>query len=233
MNQEQEHFSKTIKTLRLKNNLTQKEFADKLGVTYQAVSKWENGKNMPDIIILKEISKILNINIDELLTGQKPKQKKNKLPYIIISLAIIVIIIAIMLITNAINTNNNFEFKTIKSNCEEFTLTGSAAYNQDKTSIYISNVDYCGGEKDITYQNFTCTLYEEYKDNLTEVGTCGNTNSPMTLNNFLDTIKINVNNYTASCKMFTNSSLFLEIIAQDNDHKTITYKIPLILDENC
>lgn len=232
MNKEQEQFAKTIKELRLKNNLTQKQFADKLGVTYQAVSKWENGKNMPDIIILKEISSIFNINIDELLTGQK-KSTKNKKAFYLVTILIIILLIALTLIIKAVKTNNSFEFKTIKSNCEEFTLTGSAAYNQDKTSIYISNVDYCGEEQDIIYQNFTCTLYEEYKDNLTEVGFCGKTDAAMSLNNFLDTIKINVNNYTASCKMFTNSSLFLEIIAQDNNHKTTTYKVPLILDENC
>ena len=51
----QEKISKFIKDIRIKNNLTQKDFADKFGVTYQAVSKWENGKNLPDINILKEI----------------------------------------------------------------------------------------------------------------------------------------------------------------------------------
>ena len=44
-----------IKELRIKSNLTQNEFANKYGVTYQAVSKWENGKNIPDISVLKLI----------------------------------------------------------------------------------------------------------------------------------------------------------------------------------
>ena len=47
----QEKVGKFIKKLRIDNNLTQAEFADKLGVTYQAVSKWENGKNVPDIAL--------------------------------------------------------------------------------------------------------------------------------------------------------------------------------------
>ena len=51
---------KFIKELRKKNNLTQNELADKFGVTYQAVSKWENGKNIPDVSILKEIGKEYN-----------------------------------------------------------------------------------------------------------------------------------------------------------------------------
>ena len=48
---DQERIGKTIKELRTKNNLSQKEFADKYNVTYQAVSKWENGKNIPDLSI--------------------------------------------------------------------------------------------------------------------------------------------------------------------------------------
>ena len=52
----QEKLSNIIKEIRKKNNLTQKQLAEKLNVTYQAVSKWENGKNFPDIAILKKIS---------------------------------------------------------------------------------------------------------------------------------------------------------------------------------
>ena len=51
----QDKISKLIKDLRKKNNLTQNEFAKEFNVTYQAVSKWENGKNLPDINVLKEI----------------------------------------------------------------------------------------------------------------------------------------------------------------------------------
>ena len=76
MNSDQ--FGKKIRELRKKSNLTQKEFADKLGVTYQAVSKWENGKNMPDITLIKEISNIFKVDIEELLTGKNKRKKKNK-----------------------------------------------------------------------------------------------------------------------------------------------------------
>ena len=64
---EQEKIGKFIKKLRKENNLTQKDLADKYGVTYQAVSKWETGKNIPDISLLKEISKHFNVNIEDLL----------------------------------------------------------------------------------------------------------------------------------------------------------------------
>ncbi|PAT01766.1 hypothetical protein CI105_04560 [Candidatus Izimaplasma bacterium ZiA1] len=52
---------------RIKNNLTQSELADKLYVTHQAVSKWENGKSIPSIEVLVSLTKLFNISIDYLL----------------------------------------------------------------------------------------------------------------------------------------------------------------------
>ena len=52
---DQEKIGKLIKEIRTSQKLSQQKFAEKYGVTYQAVSKWENGKNMPDITILKQI----------------------------------------------------------------------------------------------------------------------------------------------------------------------------------
>lgn len=68
-----ENVSKFIKNLRKKNNLTQKKLAEELGVTYQAVSKWENGKNIPDIEILKLICDKYNVNIEDII-GTKKKR---------------------------------------------------------------------------------------------------------------------------------------------------------------
>ena len=76
---EQEKIGKFIKKLRKENNLTQKDLADKYGVTYQAVSKWETGKNIPDISLLKEISKDFNVNIEDLLEGKETKKRKTNI----------------------------------------------------------------------------------------------------------------------------------------------------------
>ena len=72
MNQEQ--IGKTILEIRKKNNMTQKDLADKLHVTAQAVSKWENGRGIPDIEILQKLSKEFNINLDTLLNGNNQKK---------------------------------------------------------------------------------------------------------------------------------------------------------------
>jgi len=51
-------------------SLTQKELAEKLSVTYQAVSKWECGKGMPDISLMQPLCNLLDITVNELLFGE-------------------------------------------------------------------------------------------------------------------------------------------------------------------
>ena len=84
---DQEKIGNFIKEIRTKNNLTQKQFADKYNVTYQAVSKWENGKNMPDVALIKQISKDFNISLEEIYNGERNinKKKNNFIVYIILS----------------------------------------------------------------------------------------------------------------------------------------------------
>ena len=55
-----------IKSLRLSRSMTQEQLAQKLGVSAQAVSKWESGTNMPDILMLPDLSVIFGVTIDDL-----------------------------------------------------------------------------------------------------------------------------------------------------------------------
>ena len=74
-----EKIAKFIKNVRLKQNLSQREFALKYGVTYQAVSKWENGKNLPDISILRQICKENNVNLDDIFDDKINSNNYNKI----------------------------------------------------------------------------------------------------------------------------------------------------------
>ena len=58
---------KRIRALREKKGITQRELADLLGVTDAAVSKWEHGKNFPDITLLERLSEVLGCKVSELL----------------------------------------------------------------------------------------------------------------------------------------------------------------------
>lgn len=112
----QELIGKTIKEIRKKENLSQQKFAEKYGVTYQAVSKWENGKNIPDITIIKEICKDYNLDLNDFLDTKIKKKFNNKFKYIIIGIIILTIFTLILsfYITQR-QSNNNFEFKTLSS----------------------------------------------------------------------------------------------------------------------
>ena len=66
-------FGEKIKSIRQKENLTQEQFAMKLHVSRQAVSNWENNKNLPDIGMLILISDVFQISLDYLIKGEKEK----------------------------------------------------------------------------------------------------------------------------------------------------------------
>ncbi len=63
-------FGDQIRNIRKKENLTQEQFAIKLNVSRQAVSNWENNKNLPDIGMLILMSDVFQISLDQLVKGE-------------------------------------------------------------------------------------------------------------------------------------------------------------------
>ena len=66
---------KFIAECRKKNNLTQMQLAEKLNITDRAISKWKNGKSMPDSSIMLELCNELKISVNELLSGEMIEMK--------------------------------------------------------------------------------------------------------------------------------------------------------------
>ncbi|MBO5898007.1 MAG: helix-turn-helix domain-containing protein [Clostridia bacterium] len=64
------NIGKNIKYLRQKQHLTQEQVAERLGVTYQSVSKWENDTTTPDIALLPEIASMFGVSIDALFSDE-------------------------------------------------------------------------------------------------------------------------------------------------------------------
>ena len=62
---------KFISKCRKEKNITQAQLAEKLNITDRAVSKWENGKAMPDSSIMLELCEMLDITVNDLLSGEK------------------------------------------------------------------------------------------------------------------------------------------------------------------
>ncbi len=232
----QEHIGKIIKDIRKKEGLTQEKFAEKYGVTYQAVSKWENGKNIPDIIILKEICLEYHLDLNDLLDGgktlnnQKKKIPKKKVFVLVVVVILIGIIMGFFLLRK---DEDNFQFKTISTTCDNFNLYGSIAYNDNKTSIYISNITYCGEVNENRYKKLECTLYESVGDTKTIVSSYSYEDEPILLDEFLKKVNFNIEHYSKNCNMHQENSLFLEIEATDENNQMNVYKIPLKQEEIC
>ena len=82
-----EQFGILLTTLRKKNGISQTEMAERLSVSTSAVSKWEHGKNLPDMTMLGSIAETLQVSCDELLNPEKtlerlanPEPQKEALP---------------------------------------------------------------------------------------------------------------------------------------------------------
>lgn len=218
-----------IKELRIKSNLTQNEFANKYGVTYQAVSKWENGKNIPDISVLKLICEDYNISLDSVLDGKVDKKKKKLIFIGLTTLVILLIVIA------SINfQDNQINFKIISSSCEDFNIYGSLAYNKSDSHLHLGNVTYCGGDDTTKYVKIECGLYEKKDDKFKVLDTCKyNYDGSIKLEDYLENIDFDLKDFSNKCDKYDNNSLYILINATDNEGNITKYQIPLNLSNTC
>lgn len=72
----QEKIGSFIACLRKENNLTQQDLAEKLAITDKAVSKWENGRCLPDVYFLNQLSDIFHVTVEEILNGERNFKKR-------------------------------------------------------------------------------------------------------------------------------------------------------------
>ena len=71
----QEKIGKFIAKCRKNKNMTQQQLAEKLGVSDRTIGNWENGRNMPDLSLFKPLCGELNISLNDLMCGEKVKEK--------------------------------------------------------------------------------------------------------------------------------------------------------------
>ena len=127
-----------ISELRNKKNLTQKELADKLGISDKAVSRWETGKSFPDLDMLFRISKFFNVSFENLLTARMVddgtddelmqdiikefndmnKKHSKRIKIILIILALVSIIFTAVIIFT--NTYNRFKVYQVGIESDDF-----------------------------------------------------------------------------------------------------------------
>ena len=67
----QDKIGKFISSSRKNKSLTQEQLAEKLGVSINAVSKWERGLNLPDVSLMEKLCEVLDLTLNELFAGEK------------------------------------------------------------------------------------------------------------------------------------------------------------------
>ena len=228
----QEKIGKFILKLRMDNNLSQAKFANKIGVTYQAVSKWENGRGIPDIEMLKKISEVFDVDIDEIINGEKKKQKsKYNLFLLIISVFGIVAITLVVFVFNKDNINVA-NINSIESN---FSVNGVVVSENNSTMIHISDIRV-NKELEKRFYSIESMLYEDNNKNykiISEYKSITNNNETKKLDELLREVKFDIENYSDSCPNISTHNFYIVINALDEEKNTINYKIPLSLENKC
>lgn len=237
---EQEKIGKFIAECRKKQNLTQVQLGEKVGVTDKAVSKWESGLRLPDIAILNDLSNVLNITTTELLNGKKFQQNIQNIPitesqyYKIINKELLLFLndhynnCSIYLIQSK-NRNYLIEGLIINSKDTDFININFIQnnFNDDMKNDLVYSYEYSFSiENDMIYKTGNILLYEYHKEDLA---------TPF--NKILQEIKIyiirnnNKNNNNNNSNNASNKNLILQIkyINQDFEQKDI--KIFLSLDK--
>ena len=164
-----------------------------------------------------------------MITGSQKRQKTmSRWLFLLLFLLLFTLFFFIFLYYH----NHEFYLKKVSSDCEDFKVTGSIAYNQEKSSIYISNIDYCGEENATIYEEISCNLYEEYKEEKKKISTCP-VKRDISLDDYLKEVEIHVDDYSRSCKTLTSSKVYLEIKGKNKNGKIEFYQVPIKLDNDC
>ncbi len=234
---DQEKIAKFILELRKKNNMSQSEFASLLNVTSQAVSKWENARGIPDIEILRAMSKTFKVDIESILDGEI---KKKKIKYVIPATIVLLFIVISVILLVLFYPEKEYKLSDIKSDNELFEVHGVAAYQEDKKSIHINKLEIIDDSLE-KYVVKDCSLYEEENDLTAKITDCSkiekyesfDINKAKTLSQLLEGAEFHKDNYLSICEDLSNANLFIELNLIDENNKTIEYKIPLLFDYNC
>lgn len=190
---------KKIMELRKKNNLSQEELAEKVGVARQTISKWELGETSPDIKQSKILSKIFNVSLDELVdndikniliekTSNTEKLaeltlKVIKISSIIFTIIILVVILLFIIFRVSRKSMNELADKTISIKCILHDKEYSYSFDLNEES---GQIIYAGGDG--------------YLANITDIEKYGNAYQA------LDIIDAYVKNNGGTCNRFDNTN---------------------------
>ena len=181
----QEEMGKFIASCRKNKNMTQDELSEILRVDRTTISKWERGITSPDISILKELCKELDISILELFECKKredinnekdeltikaikfyEKKTKNKILKTMSLVAFITIMFIITIFT--ISWYNKYNLLYLSTDTKDIMVDGNIIYNKDKQIIIVKNINLVdnniGTDKEINVMKMTVTLMSDNEE---------------------------------------------------------------------
>lgn len=137
-----------IANLRKEKGMTQQELGNLIGVGDKTVSKWERGINVPDVIMIKKIASVFDIEIDEILNGEKtaridPKFIKmygnKKFRYALFSVIGVLFILFFGLLIYFCNNFDKFKVYRFKSDNANYELTGNIYQVSNKYKMVVDD----------------------------------------------------------------------------------------------
>ena len=238
---DQTKIGKLIAKLRKEKGMTQRELGDKVGVGFKAVSKWERGITCPDISIINELSKILGITSDELLTGELNKEhninsntnKKQFNKRILFIIPIIFTIGIIIFSINMINKHKTNAYRIVNIN-NEYYIDGSVLFKDKEITIFINRLKFI--DKDFNkniIKNYEYGLFIE-DTNIISYGYITEINllsSNMSIKDFCSNFNISHSDMIniEEKKQIIKKGLILKITFLDINDNIIEKYIPIIL----
>lgn len=245
-----------ISKLRKEKGLTQQALGDLVGVGSGAVSKWERGLTLPDIGIINELSQILGISSDELLSGEIKEQsisevnvieeindskeeyeinnqkinKYNLKKILLLSIPIILIITLIIILYN----NNKTYAYNILSTSEEYYVEGKVIFQGDNISIVVNKIRFLDEE-------FNSTIIKNYEYEISSknnfiigfgfLDLITHTNREQTIKEFFK--KFNIN-YSGQIDLQRNkivkNNITITLNFVDKENNELTTKVEFLLE---
>ena len=250
---DQQKIGTFIASLRKESGMTQAELGDKVGVTDRAVSRWENGHNLPDIMVMEKISEVFGITLIELMNGQKTevikecnldKLAENAITYhksmmrayfkrLIIGLSIVIGVLVIILLTAfCINNFNKCKVYRIESTKTDFAATGMVVKTNKSTKLIITKFGYYGADfKDVYAMDYHLLIGGvDVYNNGDDLDTyeIKKDSKYLNIDTYFKTLTIYIDNFKYD-KIFDSRDFCIEFRYLNKEGKINYYSLPLKL----
>lgn len=205
--------------VRQKAKISQDLLSQKLHISRQCISNWENNYNVPDLEMLKEICKILNISYKKIIKKHPAYRTSNQKPPKIIIFLLFLILLFIIIFCLMIKFRTKVAFYEVKIAKNDNVSLTNAYFLKTNNNIYfnLGIISFLSSTENI--EDYQVKLYLKTKDKIRLIINC----------NYEDFIIINEKNGYGEYfdNDFGSNALFLDLISLDDSTKIYSFKLKL------